>query len=84
MRFPTKKLHKLSARYLVVFVGAAARAEMRGRKRKEKKHLRRLCVQAPEIFSQYPIGRDVRASAQEHLVGLDLRARHLGELFEQV
>ena len=62
----------------------AARAEMRSRKRKEKKHLRRLCVQAPEIFSQYPIGRDVRASAQEHFVGLDLRARHLGELFEQV
>jgi len=34
VHFPTKKLHKLSARYLVVFVGAAARAEVRGRKRK--------------------------------------------------
>ena len=34
VRFPTKKLHKLSARYLVVFVGVAARAEVRGRKRK--------------------------------------------------
>ena len=36
------------------------------------------------LFSQYPIGRDVCVSAQEHFVGLDLRARHLGELFEQV
>ena len=82
MRFPTKKLHKLSGRNLVVFVVVAAWAEMRGRKRKISGAVRFSCRRF--FFSQYPIGRDVRASAQEHLVGLDLRARHLGELFEQV
>lgn len=82
VRFPTKKLHKLSGRNLVVFVVVAARAEVRGRKRKISGAVR---FSAGDFsFLNIRSGRDVRASAQEHFVGLDLRARHLGELFEQV
>ena len=51
VHFPTKKLHKLSARYLVVFVGGAARAKMHGKKCRKKQSLRRCAFQRRRCFS---------------------------------